>query len=148
MNIGENIQQLRVKAHLTQSQLAEIIGVSQSAVYYWEKGKREPNTETILKLLDIFHITLNELYGIDVDTTEEDFVKVCEYLEEAGFSINPPDAEDGLQQYAINSFNRGTICKMDKLTIIETIQPLIDKANDIRDDILIGYIQKAIIDEP
>ncbi|MCI6998050.1 MAG: helix-turn-helix domain-containing protein [Eubacterium sp.] len=147
MNIGENIQRLRIKANLTQSQLADYIGVSQSAVYYWEKGKREPNTETILKLLNIFHITLDELYGIEIDPTEREFSIVCEWLEEAGFSIDPPDQDDALQQYYINSFNHSTICKMDRVDIIETIQPLINKANEIRDDILIGYIRKTIIDE-
>ena len=145
LNIGENIQRLRVKENMTQSQLADCIGVSQSAVYYWEKGKREPNTETILKLLKIFHITLDELYGIEIDTTEERFIKACEWLEEAGFELSKPDENDYFQKYSINDFDHGTICKLDKNDIISTIENCVNDANEIRDEIAVKYIRKEIL---
>lgn len=145
MNIGENIQRLRIKANLTQSQLADYIGVSQSAVYYWEKGKREPNTETILKLLNIFHITLDELYGIEIDTTEERFRKACEWLENAGFELSAPSENDFFQKYSINDSEHGTICKLDKNDIIDTIENCVNDANEIRDEIAIKYIRREIL---
>lgn len=144
MNIGENIQKLRIKANLTQAQLAEYIGVSQSAVYYWEKGKREPNTETIKKLVDIFHISLDELYGFEIDTTEERFRKACEWLENAGFELSAPNENDFFQKYCIDDPEYGTICKMDKIDIIDIIENCVNDANEIRDEIAIKFIRKSI----
>lgn len=144
LNIGENIQKLRIKANLTQAQLAEYIGVSQSAIYYWEKGKREPNTDTILKLVEIFHITLDELYGFEIDTTEERFKKACEWLENAGFELSAPNENDFFQKYSIDDFEHGTICKMDKVEIIDIVESCVKDANEIRDEIAIKYIRKSI----
>ena len=148
MTIGQNIQLYRKKRGLSQKELAEKLHRSTGTIQQYELNKREPKFEIISEIADILGIETYKLYGDDTpDSTENAFSKVCECLEEAGFSIDPPDENDGLQQYSINSFNHGTICKMDKTDIIETIQPLIDKANDVRDEILIGYIRKEIIDK-
>lgn len=145
MDIGENIQRLRLKANLTQTQLAESIGVTQSAVYYWEKGKREPNTETILKLLNIFHISLDELYGIEIDETEERFLKACGWLEDSDVSIDAPSENDGLQQYYLHS-EFGIDCKLDKLGIINLVECSVQEANIIRDEIAVNHIIKKLFD--
>lgn len=143
--IGDNIQKFRKQANMTQADLADELGVSQSAVYYWEKGKREPNTETILKLLEIFHISLENLYGIEIDLTEEKFIKACGWLEEAGFELSKPSEDDFFQKYSIDDSEHGTICKMDKDGIIQTVEECVNDANEIRDYIAIRYIRKAIL---
>ena len=53
--IGQNIKELRKKKGLTQSELAEMLGVNKSAVQRYESGVIvNLKTETIRKLCDIF----------------------------------------------------------------------------------------------
>lgn len=70
----------RESMNLTQEKLAEIIGVSQSAVGLWESGKREPNISTLCKLADFFGITVDSL--IDHNCTKNNDVPVLTKLTE------------------------------------------------------------------
>lgn len=49
-----SIKQLRVSMALTQGQFAQLIGVTQRAVAYWESGTRVPNS-TSVKLIERAH---------------------------------------------------------------------------------------------
>ena len=56
MNIGRNILYFRQQQGLTQQQLADALGIKKMAISNYEKGKRQPNIETvkaICKALDI-----------------------------------------------------------------------------------------------
>ena len=56
MNIGRNISYFRQQQGLTQQQLADALGINKMAISNYEKGKRQPNIETvkaICKALDI-----------------------------------------------------------------------------------------------
>ncbi|WP_353861257.1 helix-turn-helix domain-containing protein [Azospirillum formosense] len=50
MDFAERIAQARKDAGLTQSQLADAVGVGQSTVGMWERGKNEPTIEMIQKI--------------------------------------------------------------------------------------------------
>lgn len=65
MNLGENIKKARIKKGYSQAELAEKIGVSQAAIYYWENGKREPNFETIHKIANALDVSYIELMNND-----------------------------------------------------------------------------------
>lgn len=56
-----NINKLREKHKLTQSDLSDKIGVSQSAVAKWETGETIPSTKNLIKLAQIFNCTIDEL---------------------------------------------------------------------------------------
>lgn len=56
-----NLQALRKSQHLTQSALAEELGVSQQTVAQWEKGTREPNIDTLIEIASFFGVSLDEL---------------------------------------------------------------------------------------
>ncbi len=43
MSIGENIKRLRGEKNITQYQLAESVGVSQSLIAQFERGSKVPN---------------------------------------------------------------------------------------------------------
>ena len=57
------IKELRKKENLNQTNLAHRIGVSQSALSYWERGDYEPDNDTLIKLADIFNVTIDYLLG-------------------------------------------------------------------------------------
>lgn len=59
--IGKLIMTERKTKKLTQAKLAEKIFVSEKTVSKWENGKGIPDTNSLLKLCQIFEISLNEL---------------------------------------------------------------------------------------
>lgn len=55
--------QLRKKRGLTQQQIADEIGVNRGSYSNWEKGKREPSFENLIKLAYILDTTTDFLLG-------------------------------------------------------------------------------------
>lgn len=66
-NISNNIVYYRKKTGLTQSQLAEKLGVKTTTVSTWERGASSPDIETLYDICKIFDISLNEMYGINTE---------------------------------------------------------------------------------
>lgn len=50
MNLGENMKRARVTAGITQSELADKLGVTQKNVSRWECGERTPSAITLAKI--------------------------------------------------------------------------------------------------
>lgn len=57
------IREFREETGLTQAELAHEIGSLQRNVSNWENGVNEPDCATIVKLAEIFKISLDELFG-------------------------------------------------------------------------------------
>jgi transcriptional regulator with XRE-family HTH domain len=55
------IRFLRKKNHLTQTQLAEILGVTQTSVSQWESGRNFPDIKTARKMAEYFDTTLDQI---------------------------------------------------------------------------------------
>ena len=60
-DFGKKILELRTGLNLSQTELAEMLGVTNKAVSKWENGKSKPTTNTIRKLAAIFKIDISEL---------------------------------------------------------------------------------------
>lgn len=61
---GNYILELRRKSGLSQSELADRIGVTNKAVSKWETGKSKPTTGTLRKLAAIFHVPIEQLLSL------------------------------------------------------------------------------------
>ena len=59
--IGKFIKQLRTEKELSQYQLADLVPISRQAVSKWERGESIPDSSTLVRLSDIFGVTINEL---------------------------------------------------------------------------------------
>lgn len=68
MALYDRLKESRIKAGLTQEQLAEKLGVAKSTLSGYESGNREPAVATIAKALEILNIDANYLYQ---DETKE-----------------------------------------------------------------------------
>jgi len=55
----------RAKLNITQSELAEKIGVSRQTINSIEIGKYVPSTTLALKLSKLFKITVNEIFELE-----------------------------------------------------------------------------------
>jgi transcriptional regulator with XRE-family HTH domain len=54
-------KQLRIKANLTQKQVAEILRLSFSAISSWELGRSIPNPELLPKIAKLYNTTIDYL---------------------------------------------------------------------------------------
>ncbi len=61
IKIGKLISDLRKKNNLTQSDLANILNVTNQAVSKWENGRGIPDVELLKKLSEVFKIDMEEL---------------------------------------------------------------------------------------
>ncbi len=59
MTLGEKIRTLRKGAQLSQEALAEQLGVSRQAVSKWENDNGLPETEKLIKMAKLFHVSLD-----------------------------------------------------------------------------------------
>ena len=59
--IGKNISRYRKHFDMTQSELAEELSYTDKAVSKWERGESLPDVVVLVKICDIFGITMNEL---------------------------------------------------------------------------------------
>ncbi len=60
-NIGQNIKSLRVAAHMTQAELAELLGVSQRTLCRYELSEREPDAKFVLSVCKLFKVSCDSL---------------------------------------------------------------------------------------
>lgn len=73
MTIGEKIYKIRTDMGLTQKDFAEKVGVSQSAINFWENGKRQPRLLQLNQMADALNISTFDL--IDEEEYDSRFTK-------------------------------------------------------------------------
>lgn len=61
-NFGSRIQELRKKNNLTQSELAEKMGLSTNFIGMVERGERNTSVDKIFKLAKAFNISLAQFF--------------------------------------------------------------------------------------
>lgn len=61
MTLSEKIYKLRTEQNLSQGDLADRLEVSRQSVSKWETGTSVPDLDKLIKLSEVFHITLDEL---------------------------------------------------------------------------------------
>ena len=61
MSIGENIKRIREEKHLTQEQVAELLGVSFQAVSTWERDEYRPSTDKLVRLAEVLDVSVSAL---------------------------------------------------------------------------------------
>lgn len=72
MRTGNEIRQLRKKLRLSQEGLANLIGVSRSAVYDWEREAYSPEGENLVNLAKALGVSVAYLIGETDDPTPAD----------------------------------------------------------------------------
>ena len=91
MSFAENLQTIRKNNHLSQEELAEMLGVSRQAVSKWEQGEGWPEAEKLLALADRFGVSLDYL----MDRVSQDKAPAGNAADSssAGIPADPPSPE-------------------------------------------------------
>ena len=65
MAFKEALKDLRTSRKLTQAELAQAIGISQTAISLYERGEREPDMQLLTKFAQLFSVDMNFLLGTE-----------------------------------------------------------------------------------
>ncbi len=88
MNLGEKIYKLRTERNLSQGDLSEMLDVSRQSISKWENGAATPDLDKIIKLSEVFKITIDELVkneNVSVSASEEPKNKTVIIKKESSF---------------------------------------------------------------
>lgn len=70
MNLGETIYRLRTDKQMSQGELAEMLEVSRQSISKWENNSAVPELEKLIRLSEIFEVSLDELVKGEEKTKE------------------------------------------------------------------------------
>ena len=59
----ENLIELRKRNNLTQKAVANALGITQPSYIRYENGSAEPTQETLVKIADLFDVSIDFLLG-------------------------------------------------------------------------------------
>lgn len=86
VNFGEKLKELRLQAGLTQKELGEQIKVTKSVISYYELQERYPSPEILLKLADVFNVSVDYLLGrenkqsLDISNLDADEIQLLQHM--------------------------------------------------------------------
>lgn len=81
--LQENLKILRTQKGLSQEELAEKLSVVRQTVSKWEKGLSVPDSEMLIKLAEVFEVSVGELLGetIQPEPEKSELQQLSEKLE-------------------------------------------------------------------
>ncbi|MFD2707194.1 helix-turn-helix transcriptional regulator [Salibacterium lacus] len=87
---GTKLKQCRMEREWTQNELAEELNVTRQAVYKWETNKGYPDLQTLIKISEIFEVTIDDLIKTDKKLQQKikvDEDETFEELSDPGFYL-------------------------------------------------------------
>ena len=146
----KNLSFLRNNSQMSQLDLAEKLGVSQQTISKYERGTREPDHGTLIKLSRIFGVSIDILLNAEADgigdaireEREDQGLSVKELADELQISVkeilqyeaNDIDISNDIADRIANTFGMSWVEFLDKYGMYdEYIPPQFD--NDVMNDI-------------
>ena len=84
--LGSKIKELRTKYRFTQSELAELVGVTKSSIASYENDSRQPSYSVLIKLARTFNVSTDFLLlgktdnTLRIDHLKDDQIRIIELL--------------------------------------------------------------------
>ncbi len=76
--MGKRIKEIRKQSRMTNERFAEIMMVSDQAVYKWQRGDSAPDIQKLMQISELFHVTTDYLIkGTRGDNDELSPLDVC-----------------------------------------------------------------------
>ena len=110
MNIetANRLLQYRKENNLSQEELAEKIGVSRQAVSKWERAEASPDTDNLIRLVEIYGVSLDEmLTGKKTQAEPQAQPEPEPQADEAKSEAFEPDPDTNYKRYDKVSFKNG-----------------------------------------
>lgn len=83
-DLGYKIKYLRKAKQMTQTDLANILGVTKSAVSSYENNSKQPSFETLVRFVQHFGLSMDYMFGLASDSN----IASRKYLDITGLTAN------------------------------------------------------------
>ena len=100
---GDKLKELRKQYGISQSELGQMLGVSNTAIYSWEINRTQPPIDSIKKIADFFQVSTDYLLGIEIDGLEE-IEQIKRLLKQSGLMVGDDLTMEELEK-ALKIFN-------------------------------------------
>ncbi len=89
VSFSENLKRIRIQKGISQQALSKMVGVSQTAVYHWEKGERIPKIGAVARIASALDVSIEDFFTevvngesvINFDGPGLSPDDICEYIE-------------------------------------------------------------------
>ena len=87
VDVGQRIKNSRVKRGLSQTKLAEKVGVAKATILRIEAGKQNPSAKVLARIAKALNISADYLLGLKIGTEEipAEILKLCRLAVDAGY---------------------------------------------------------------
>ena len=121
-DLGQNIRLMRLELNLSQVDLSNLLGISQTSIAHYEKGTRQPTIETLVQLSLLFNVSIESLIG--VDSSAEDTLSLEEIKDKLplmeSYLLNKKE-DDFIRMFTQNIENKYSI----EIILYEIVQPIL-----------------------
>ena len=69
--LRNNIKIIREQRNMTRQDLAKFLNLDVSTIGYYERGDSEPSVDMLIRISEVFHVTVDELVGKEADLPVE-----------------------------------------------------------------------------
>ncbi len=108
LEIATRLVGLRKANNLSQEALAEKLGISRQAVSKWERAEASPDTDNLIALARLYHVSLDEL--LKINDEEENDVGACEGTYGNAGQASAPACHDSVIKGETSADNGRTGC--------------------------------------
>lgn len=90
-HIGATLRKYRLKKHIGNAEMAQLVHVTAATIGYWENGKSRPDTDMLMRLRAMLDIPLNELFDVRDDDSlsaeEREIIQYYRHMSKDGQSL-------------------------------------------------------------
>ncbi len=123
--LGRNIEFLRKRRSLTQTELAQHLGKRKSAISTYEKGISDPPLDTLKGLSDLFKVPLNDLIFKDIRHGYDEISYLVKFISEELKTLSHKERKiDAVNMQTAN------LEELDQVTLQEFIRSLMGQLEE------------------
>lgn len=74
MKFSDQLKQIRIENKMTQEEVAKSLYVRRQTISKWEKGITEPDLETLVRISELFNVSIDELIKEKKETQDKNYI--------------------------------------------------------------------------
>lgn len=143
MTIGEKIQHYRKEYNMSQEQLGNLLNVSRQTISLWETDQTLPTVDNLIKLKEIFHISLDYLLSEDSQTDVIEPGETQRPIESYSFTYSADDDRKIYNSLYSRRIIRNII--IDLVLIVFCAQVIVFKYNPYELSLVLAFVPTLLM---
>ena len=132
--IGKRLAEIRKSKNFKQTELAEMLNVSQQVISNIERGVTAPDIEQLKKFADIYNISLDQLvgrefFGEDADDVERRIISYIKQMDDEGKELRlvivAPELAELVRIHAFYSLTREVFSAFPLGNVVQDLKDLV-----------------------